>query len=242
MLDIRVRQRPLHASKVKLKSPFSMVPEHLTIHNTFNDATAEAEAKYMSDNNTATSFHYAVDHIEAVQIIPEDRNAFAAGDGAKGPGNRKSIHIEICFSKNGGPHYRQSEINGIKLAVSILKRRGWGMDRVKYHKDWSGKNCPHRILDEGRGDLFKKEIEDALLEACKPIVEIASVKEEGVRMFKPSTQTLINEMVSFLELAHKNGILTSAEWAKKAKEGTLTLDDAVALQATVFRRSIVEKK
>lgn len=73
-------------------------------------------------------------------------------------------------------------------------------------------------------------------------VEIASTeKKEGVRMFKPSTKTLENEMVQFLELAHENKILTSDQWAIKAKEGTLTLDDAVALQATVFRRSIINK-
>lgn len=76
-----------------------MEPEHITIHNTWNDATAENESKFMSNNNTATSFHYAVVHTEAVQIIPENRNVFAAGDGANGPGNRKSIHIEICFRK-----------------------------------------------------------------------------------------------------------------------------------------------
>lgn len=66
-------------------------------------------------------------------------------------------------------------------------------------------------------------------------------KKESVRMFAPTTKTLENEMVKFLKLAHEKGILSSDEWSKKAKEGTLTLDDAVALQATVFRRSIVEK-
>lgn len=76
----------------------------------------------------------------------------------------------------------------------------------------------------------------------KPTVTVNNDTKESVRMFKPSTQTLENEMVDFLELAHKNGVLTSDQWAIKAKEGKLTLDDAIALQATVFRRSIVEKK
>lgn len=76
----------------------------------------------------------------------------------------------------------------------------------------------------------------------KPIVTTTSDKKESVRMFKPSTKTLENEMVKFLETAHKDGILTSDEWEKKAKDGTLTLDDAVALQATVFRRSLEDKK
>lgn len=31
----------------------------------------------------------------------------------------------------------------------MLKERGWGIDRVKKHQDWSGKYCPHRTLDMG---------------------------------------------------------------------------------------------
>lgn len=89
-------------------------------------------------------------------------------------------------------------------------------------------------------DAIAKELIEAILNVKidEPVVKVAESKKEGVRMFKPSTQTLINEMVQFLEIAHENGILTSDQWAIKAKEGTLTLDDAVALQATVFRRSI----
>lgn len=76
----------------------------------------------------------------------------------------------------------------------------------------------------------------------KPIVTVNNGRKESVRMFRPSTQTLEDEMVEFLELAHKDGILTSEKWSVKAKEGKLTLDDAIALQATVFRRSLVDKK
>ncbi|MEC0685651.1 peptidoglycan-binding protein, partial [Bacillus haynesii] len=39
-----------------------------------------------------------------------------------------------------------------------LKERGWGVDRVKKHQDWSGKYCPHRVLDEGRWDAVKAAI------------------------------------------------------------------------------------
>ena len=32
------------------------------------------------------------------------------------------------------------------------------MDRVKKHQDFSGKYCPHRILDEKRWNSFKDRI------------------------------------------------------------------------------------
>ena len=43
----------------------------------------------------------------------------------------------------------------------MLKERGWGIDRVKKHQDWSNKYCPHRTLDLG-WDRFIKMIETEL--------------------------------------------------------------------------------
>ncbi|MGN1268188.1 MAG: hypothetical protein ACI4U0_01590, partial [Candidatus Aphodocola sp.] len=51
--------------------------------------------------------------------------------------------------------------NAVELIVQLLKERGWGIDRVKKHQDWSGKYCPHRTLDLG-WDRFIKMIESKL--------------------------------------------------------------------------------
>lgn len=75
-----------------------------------------------------------------------------------GTGNRKSIGVEICYSKSGGERYKKAEKNTIKFIAQLLRERGWGIDRVKKHQDWSGKYCPHRILDDGRWDDFKKKV------------------------------------------------------------------------------------
>ncbi|MGQ7148222.1 peptidoglycan recognition protein family protein, partial [Escherichia sp. SS-MK2] len=74
-----------------------MNPEFITVHNTYNDATAENEVSYMIRNDNQVSFHIAVDDKEAVQGIPLERNAWHTGDG-NGNGNRKSIGVEICYS------------------------------------------------------------------------------------------------------------------------------------------------
>jgi hypothetical protein len=148
----------------KIKCPYPMEPEFITVHNTYNDASAENEIQYMINNHNQVSFQYAVDDKEVVQGVLESRNAWAAGDGGQGPGNRKSIHVEICYSKSGGERYKKAESLAIKFIAQKLKEKNWGIDRVKSHQDWSGKKCPHRILDEGRWISFLNAIEKEMEE------------------------------------------------------------------------------
>jgi N-acetylmuramoyl-L-alanine amidase CwlA len=138
-----------------------MTPEYITVHNTANDASANNEVQYMINNSSQVSYHIAVDDVEAVQGLPLDRNGWHCGDG-NGTGNRKSIGVEICYSRSGGERYRKAEQNAIKVIAQLLRERGWGIDRVKKHQDWSGKYCPHRILDEGRWESFKAAIQKEL--------------------------------------------------------------------------------
>lgn len=136
-------------SKYNIKCPYSMKPTRIVVHNTANDATAQNEIAYMRRNNNEVSFHYAVDDVEVVQGIPENRNAWHASDGGNGKGNREGIAIEICYSKSGGDRFIKAEQNAVELIVDILKRYGWGVDRVTKHQDYTNKYCPHRTLDMG---------------------------------------------------------------------------------------------
>ena len=147
-MSVALRQNLVSRGKYNIKCPYSMKAESITVHNTWNDASAENEVKYMIGNNKKVSFHIAVDDKEAVQGIPLDRNAWHAGDG-NGKGNRSSIGVEICHSKSGGERFAKAERNAAELIAGMLKERGWGIDRVKKHQDWSGKYCPHRTLDLG---------------------------------------------------------------------------------------------
>ena len=71
-----------------------------------------------------------------------------------------------------------------------------------------------------------------------PISAAATKTEkEGVRMFNPSTNTLKNEYVKMLQEAKKKGIISSNEWEVKTKDRRLSLDDAVALLASIQNRS-----
>lgn len=144
-----IKQNQVPADKYPLKCPHPMTPIGIDVHNTANDASAKNEIAYMVSNPNSTSFHFAVDDLEAWQGLPLDRNGWNAGDGADGAGNRKHIAIEICYSKSGGEKFTKAEENAAELIAQLLKERNWGVDRVKKHQDFSGKYCPHRTLDLG---------------------------------------------------------------------------------------------
>ena len=136
------------SSKYDIKCPFVMKPTRIVVHNTANDASARNEIAYMTNNDYETSFHYAVDDVEIVQGIEEDRNAWHAGDG-NGVGNREGIGIEICYSLSGGERFDKAEDNAVDLIVDIMNRYGFSIEQVTKHQDYSGKYCPHRTLDKG---------------------------------------------------------------------------------------------
>lgn len=136
-------------SKYALKCPYMMEMEEIATHNSANDASAMAEVSYMIGNNSSTSFHAAVDDTRVVTGIPFNRNAFHAGDGRNGRGNRKAYSIEICYSKSGGERFEAAENNAAAYTAMILRENGWGIERVKRHYDYSKKYCPHRTMDLG---------------------------------------------------------------------------------------------
>ena len=140
---------PISSSKYSKKCPHSMTPKYITVHNTANDASARNEVSYMRNNSSSTSYHVAIDDKEVVIAAPFNRNCYHAGDGGKGTGNRKSIGIEICYSKSGGSKFDAAEKNAAQYIAGLLKSYGWGISRVKRHYDWSGKKCPHRTMDRG---------------------------------------------------------------------------------------------
>lgn len=137
-------QSLLTEDRYGIKCPYQMQPIGICIHNTANDASAQNEISYMKTNNNEVSFHVAVDDKEAIQGISFDRNAWHSGDGGSGTGNRKYIAVEICYSKSGGDRFIHAEQRAAREVAAILKGYGWGAERVKAHRDFSAKNCPHR--------------------------------------------------------------------------------------------------
>ncbi|SDC86614.1 Copper amine oxidase N-terminal domain-containing protein [Paenibacillus sp. CF095] len=121
----------------------------ITIHNTGNaNSTAANERAWLTNPTNArqASFHIVVDEREAIECIPLNENAWHSGDGSgASSGNRTSIGIEICESGN----YAKTLDSAATLVASMLKERGWGVDRLRRHYDWSGKICPRLMYDGG---------------------------------------------------------------------------------------------
>lgn len=154
-------------SKYNIKCPYVMEADGICVHNTANKASAMSEISYMIGNNYEVSYHYAVDDYRIVQGIEENRNAWHAGDGWNGKGNRNKIAIEICHSTNPDTSlFDKSERLAAKFIAYKLKEKGWGIDRVSKHQDYSGKYCPHKTLDLG-WERFLNLIREELGETSK---------------------------------------------------------------------------
>ncbi|OMD07832.1 N-acetylmuramoyl-L-alanine amidase [Paenibacillus odorifer] len=126
---------------------YAMTATTITIHNTGNPASSAANERAWLTNPTnarQASFHIVVDEREAIECLPLTENAWHSGDGsAAKSGNRTSIGVEICESGN----YAKTLDNAAVLVASMLKERGWGVDRLRRHYDWSGKICPRLMYD-----------------------------------------------------------------------------------------------
>lgn len=142
-------QSLISSDKYSLKCPYSMTPKGICIHNTANDASAANEISYMKSNSNSTSYHIAIDDVQAIQGLPFNRNGWHAGDGSNGDGNRNYIGVEICYSLSGGTRFINAEKRSAVEVAALLKRYGWTLANVKKHQDFSGKYCPHRTLDMG---------------------------------------------------------------------------------------------
>jgi N-acetylmuramoyl-L-alanine amidase CwlA len=236
---VAIRKNLVPASKYGVKCPYGMNPQYITIHNTANDASADAEVNYMIGNNNEVSFHVAVDDKEAVQGIPFERNTWNAGDG-NGQGNRNSISIEICYSKSGGSRYYLAEGNAVQLVSQLLKERGWGIDRVKKHQDWSGKHCPHRILDEGRWQNFLNAIQDALGQAIHPVSQPVSIGigvGSIVTVQSYATNYADGKPIANFVKGSKHKIIQVKDWVKSYSKKAYLLAD---IMGWVLEQDIVE--
>ncbi len=128
----------------------------LTIHNTANtESSAMDERNWLVNpsNTEVASWHYAVDQTQAVLAIPENEVAWHAGDE---DGNYTSLSIEVCESGDQSTVYK----NAVGLAAYILKQHGWGIDKMRTHKSWSGKECPRKLLPIW--DKFVSDVKETL--------------------------------------------------------------------------------
>ncbi len=135
--EIKKNHLPINKKRTGKKLDFKWI----TVHNTGNPkSTAANECGWLTnpENTTSTGWHIVVDGKEAIEAIPLNEIAYHAGTSE---GNTTSVGIEICDSAG-----EAGEKQAIELIASLLIVKGWGVEKVRTHKSWSGKECPHIIL------------------------------------------------------------------------------------------------
>lgn len=156
--------------------------EYVVVHDTGSaapSATARAHANWLQnmtkDEASASwvSWHFTVDENEIIQHLPLDEVAYHAGDGSTiygdiyyntdynkwsiGGGNRNGIGIETCV--NYGSDYNRTMRRTAKLVAELLIDFNLGLDRVKQHNDFSGKDCPMTMRHAERWQEFMTLVE-----------------------------------------------------------------------------------
>ncbi|QBX06351.1 endolysin [Paenibacillus phage vB_PlaP_API480] len=223
---MEIRKVLVDPSKYCIKCPNKMAPKYITFHNTYNDAPAENEVRYMIGNNNEVSFHVAVDDKEAVQGIPFDRNAWHCGDG-NGTGNRQSIGVEICYSKSGGSRYYKAEDNAAIVISQLMKQFCIPISNVVPHQHWSRKYCPHRMLDEGRVPSFIERIKQAY-----------EGEEDDMNRNLQLEDWQWKQLFDNMGLAWNAGKFTDWGWMVKIENHTLTVDELVWLNNHILASSL----
>lgn len=125
----------------------------VTIHETANTARgadAGAHATLQSLGNVrSASWHWSVDDTEAVQSFPHSVKCWHSGTTA---GNGTSVAIEICVNSDGD--YTRAVANAAELAARILAQHGRGVDDLRQHSAWSGKDCPRYLRSGAKGPTW----------------------------------------------------------------------------------------
>ncbi|MBT9153620.1 MAG: N-acetylmuramoyl-L-alanine amidase CwlA [Firmicutes bacterium] len=129
----------------KFRPGSAIVPTSITVHNTGNPRSTAANERAWLDNprnlssGNFASWHYVLDETSIIQAIPDFELAYHAE-----AGNTTSIGIEVCESGNQHVVWRRA----VLFVVSLLRRHGFDAERVRTHRDWTGKDCPRLILPE----------------------------------------------------------------------------------------------
>ena len=162
-----------------------IVPKAVVIHwtaNTNQGADAVANRNYFENHpQNKVSAHYIVDDRQVVQCLPENEMAYHVGATRYHPKalellssypNDCTIGIEMCVNKDGD--FNKTYQNTVALTADILRRYGWGVDRLWRHYDITWKNCPRFFVSDEAAraygfpsategwELFKKDVQQIL--------------------------------------------------------------------------------
>lgn len=139
---------------------------YVVIHETGNEgrnANAASHNNYIHNQAAidTISWHYTVDDHEIYQHLPDNEVGFHAGDQlTEEGGNICGIGVEMCV--NPECDYETTLKNAAALAAHLLDAYDLPLKALKKHQDFSGKNCPQKLLEQERWDEFYDMVKQEL--------------------------------------------------------------------------------
>ena len=239
-MSYEFKKRLVDTDAIKKKKPNYIEPayqvkntaEFITLHETDNpsfgaDANAHASLQI---SGYSDAWHYQGDDKQVIQSWDESVSCYHAGDGTSnnGLGSKTSVAYELCV--NEGIDTAKSRAVAEEFFADWLFARKRGVDRIKIHKDWSGKNCPQKIIDEGYFPTFKANVQKRL----DKLNNKTSLGDETV-----AAGQLVRAQNSLIPIGTYNAYLKLAAAFKKATGYDLLITDAYrtyAQQKSIYDR------
>ncbi|EKN71504.1 N-acetylmuramoyl-L-alanine amidase [Neobacillus bataviensis LMG 21833] len=192
---MNIIQRFIPASNKDTRPGIKMTPKYITIHETDNPdagANANAHARLQErGNDRSASWHLQIDDQQAIQSIPFNEIAWAAGDGRNGSGNKLSIHIEICVNSDGD--FRKAVQNTAEVTKQLMGQFNISISNVVQHNHWTGKNCPRNLRSGEKGITWNDFI--GLVNGSQPPAAVFSqLLGETVAPYVPTDNGIIGKV------------------------------------------------
>jgi N-acetylmuramoyl-L-alanine amidase len=230
-----------------------ITPRGLVIHWTANEgkgANAVANRNYFNKPTTEASAHYIVDDKQIVRCLPENEMGYHVGARQYKPEavaklssypNNCTIGIEMCVNADG--NFQETYRRTVELAADILKRYGWGVDRLWRHFDITGKNCPAYFVSDDfarkytgltatqawakfKDDVQRKLVTANPQPAQKPVDKV-SIEINGKRL---SVQGYLRDGVSWLPVRTvAEAVGGKVEWCEDTKQVRVNGKDITAI-------------
>lgn len=125
----------------------SMKPLFITVHSTQNKrASAKQHSTALLNERLPHNWHFTIDNYVSIQHIPLNETGRHADSGRTG--DMFSIGIEMCEDRSQILYKTYDRT--AKTCAWLMKEYNIPLRNVVPHNFWTGKNCPHVLMDNAR--------------------------------------------------------------------------------------------
>lgn len=201
------------------------ISKHFVGHSTLDPGRkTDPENAFRYIGKTFSQFLKDVqaEYDECTSTIPVDKGYLTYDDRGKAVEDMQGYLKKLGYSVQTSGYFNAETK---KAVMDFQEDRGLTVDGIYGEGSKAEVNVALKELDKPK-----------VVTVSKPVEEVEKTKD-GIRMFKPSKDVLNRELISLLEKAKADGIISSDEWKEAAQKGELPLDDVVGLLASYLNRT-----